>query len=242
MRDRDNGYILAGVTVVTAMLAIVATALVAMAANELRSVAREERQVVEDLRLQGIALRVASELAIAPGRRTIILDAGAAIWSENEHRFLVSVVPETAKLDLNQASITALEAGAGDRLVAVWPDLRGEIDTLRAEGAELRLVDDILPQPGFAAPCLHERFTVFSGWNGEGIRPAAPDYNSSIGPGTRLAVTVQEMGATRAVTVVFLMLGRIDRPAEILDMRFHEALTDEARAACSIYGRSEHAA
>lgn len=232
-KESEGGYILAGVTVVTLILSITAAGLLSAATTELRRAHQLEREVAEQSTLRGIVRLVATDLSMAERARLIDFSDEVpriALW---EHDAAVSVVYETAKLDLNAAPADQIEARA---LELGWSleTVRQFVDRIvqvRREQGRLGLVDDAIPTSRPSMPCLHQSFTVFGGSSGALVENISPDLERRITPGVRLAVTVEVVDFEQAVTAVLLMLGNTDHPAEIMDLRYWPVAS---KGACNV--------
>lgn len=227
IRERDSGYILAGVTVVTLVLSITAAGLLSAATMQLRRAHQLEREVAEQSELRGAVRLVATDLSVAERLRLIDFREENLSFEPFGREATVSVIPEATKLDLNAAPLEVIDARA--RELGWGPELTRQflarVESVRRDHGHLGLVDDAIPETRPALPCLHQAFTVFGGRSTGDAQPMTVDLAQRIAPGTRLAITVEVDEFEQAVTAVLLMRGDPDRPAEIMDLRYWPVAT-----------------
>jgi len=234
-RRREQGYILAAALVAMFVMSLTAVALISLAANERYRVVAAETRAVEEALLRGGVRLIMHELAQAPrSRRFTLNEDGTASFIQDDRTFSLHVTLERQKLDINEASGDAIELALQRLPVspALASQLAAEVERLRAQGTTLTLVDDILPEPGLAVPCLHQSFTVFGGWDGVSARPVSPDLNQVIRPGTRLFLQLGIEGVERQVEAVILLVGSHARSADVMDLRFVDVGRDGAGEGC----------
>lgn len=226
--ERDSGYILAGTAMIMACLALLATALVATAMDERHRVVRLEGQAVDRMVLRSAVILSASELALPPSRRNMLLEDGRGLSVDGRH-LSIRILREGEKTNLNVAQTDQIRERARSAGVS-QADVSALIRTVearRARGEMASIVEEALPADLRDRPCLYEIFTVFSGQDSPATLPAGTEYlGQRLVPGSRVALTVGlENGS--AATAIVLMTGEPMRPARIMDWRWHSLDDDE---------------
>jgi hypothetical protein len=225
---REEGYILAGVTLTMAVLAILAAALVIASAEELRRVAHREDALQEDALLRSAILLAADQISLAPNGRTVRFENGTDTLTVEGAQVDVFLEFESDKLDLNRATPAEIRAQAervgmsGDAVSAI----QTMVEDYRGRGLQIRLVDDVMTGPAANPDCVHRAFTVFGGQ--AVLQPERERVGEwgRVAPGSRLAVTARMPQTGGAITAVLLMTGNPQRPCEILDWRRHAIQTE----------------
>lgn len=234
MKAREEGYILASVTVVMVILSMSAAALVAASAAELRRVARLERQHDEEGLLRSAVIVAASQLVLAPHQRSLNIRDGAGVVNIEGRSVSIRVSYESDKIDLNQARLDVVrdQARNGRLSSSDISQFMAVLGEMASNDEPVRLIDDVLSDGLERPECIHSLFTVFGGrsdvgpmrdLHGEFDRPAA---------GSRLSITARLLDNSYGVSAVLLMTGQRTEPARIMDLRWHDVEVNNEAGGC----------
>lgn len=236
MKHQEDGYILASTIGVLLAISIVAAALVSSSVESLSRVARSEKTAHHDLALRSALSIVLSQISIDPRRRQLEISNDTSIPLTDQN-VAVRLRWETNKLDINRASIEAIEARLEE--VELDPALALRVITAIKEGRDgkinFRLVDDMNLVEDDRV-CIAPLLTVFGGR--ETYEAAAEAGESAIGQpaaGSRLSIDLATEGGN-GLSVVVLMTSDPLATYKVLDWR-----ETNGNAGDECYVKQEHA-
>ena len=163
MKHSEDGYILASALAVLLAISIVAAALVSGSVSSLLQVVRAEKTAHQETALRSAVSLVTAQLSVEPARRQLALSENFLVAVSDED-VAVRIRWETAKLDLNRATLEAIETRLEDAEIAsdIVELTLAAVRRNKEQKTPLRLLDDLgLDRESEA--CVASLLTVFGG-------------------------------------------------------------------------------